>query len=236
MDQDLLANSMGGVSLPVGELETYRFCPVRGEELTPLATLAGGEPLVSRLATSSGGVYFCGTNTRAANSSLANNGVVLYVAVQRALANGASGLGNTRQLIAGRIEANLAIDWKQIAGSRDAISTEFPFHGGVYENRQQLLAINRAADQEDHASFLSAEQVDGLFERLDFDLVQSDIDTATSLVREIWRVFLLAVILALLAEALLCVPRATNSRTDKNSFFRERKERDVIVKEMQGAA
>jgi len=240
MDNDLLANTLGGSSLPVGELETYRYCPPKGEALTPLATLDGGKPLFSRLATPNGGVYFCSTTTEGSNSTLANNGVVLYVAVQRALANGASVLGNTRQSVAGdSLASQLASSsspWKQLTGDEDTLSTEYAYHRGVYGNDSQLLAVNRNAAEEDHAKVLSSEEVEGLFDGLDFALVQNEVGTNSSLFQEIWRFFLVTMIVALLAEAILCVPRKANAKEDKNSFFRERQERSTVLEEMQEAA
>ena len=240
MDQDLLANTIGGSSLPVGELSTWRYCPPAGNELTSLATLDGGSPLLSRLPTPRGGVYFCSTTTDASNSSLANNGVVLYVAVQRALAKGASVLGNARQVVAGDSLTTTALgdspDWQKLVGADDALSTDYAWRGGVYRNNEQLLAVNRNSTDEDHASILSNEHIAGLFDGLDFSVVKNEIGATSSLVNEIWRAFLLTMIIALLAEALLCVPRKPNPREDKNSFFRERQERSAVLQEMQGAA
>ena len=83
-----------------GSCRVRRYCGLAGE-LTPLATPAGGRPLVARVPTNRGGVYFCATTPAPGDSSLATNGVVLYVFVQRALAAGAAVLGKTRQLDAG---------------------------------------------------------------------------------------------------------------------------------------
>ncbi len=51
--------------------------------------------------TTRGGAYFLTTTPAPADSSLAADGIALYVLVQRALATGAAVLGNTRQLVAG---------------------------------------------------------------------------------------------------------------------------------------
>ena len=67
------------------------------------------------------------------DSSLATDGVVLYVLVQRALAAGAAVLGSTRQLVAGeppRRRSRPAGNAWPAATRR--ISTEYPFHRGVY--------------------------------------------------------------------------------------------------------
>jgi len=235
VDQDLLANSISGMSLPVGDLQTLRYCPPKGE-LTTLAALDGGDVLMSRLPTTNGGVYFCSTTTYQADSTLASNGAVLYVAVQRALANGASVLGKARQGTAGKMpEADELAGWQQRAGSEDVISTDYGFNAGVYERNDQLLAVNRASD-ENHAAILSDEQLNGLFDGLDFSLVQNEVGSKASLVQEIWRTLLITMIVMLLAEALLCVPRKLKPADEKNSIFRERAKRDAVLKEMQGAA
>src|SRR5207249_5153242 len=88
-DQDLLANTQSGATLPVGQLQVRKYRRIAGE-LTALATLKGGSPLIARLPTPRGGAYFCATTAAASDSSLAANGVVLYVFVQRALAAGAA--------------------------------------------------------------------------------------------------------------------------------------------------
>ena len=234
MDQDLLANSISGMSLPVGEIQTLRYCPPHGE-LTKLATLNGGETLLGRVPTSVGGVYFCSTTTFLTDSTLANNGAVLYVAVQRALENGAAVLGKARLATAGKLADTDLTTWQQQAGSENSLSTSFAYQAGVYQRGDRLLAINRAAD-ENHADILSNEQIGGLFAGLDFSLVQNEVGTKSSLVQEIWRAFLVTMIFCLLAEALLCMPRKLKPQEEKNSIFRERAEREAIVKEMQGAA
>ncbi len=59
-DQDLLAHTLSGAPLPVGQLQVRRYCGLAGE-LTPLASLSGGVPLLGRVATDRGAVYFCAT-------------------------------------------------------------------------------------------------------------------------------------------------------------------------------
>ena len=105
----------------------------------------------------------------------------------------------------------------------------------MYEHDDQLLALNRATE-ENHAAVLSDEQLNGLFNGLDFSLVQNEVGAKASLVQEIWRTLLIVMIVMLLAEALLCVPRKLKPMEEKNSIFRERADRDAVLKEMQGAA
>jgi hypothetical protein len=204
-DQDALANTQSGAALPVGQLQVRRCCGLAGE-LTPLASLRGGRPLFARLPTNRGSVYFCATTPDAGDSSLAANGVVLYVFVQRILAAGAAALGQTRQLIAGNAAAEQPLTWRQVAGSPNAISTDYAHYAGVYAAGERLLAVNRAP-AEDQAPILGDDRVAGLFKGLDFTRVDDRAGSLAGLIQEIWRPFLLAMLVAMLVEAGLCLPR-----------------------------
>jgi hypothetical protein len=203
-DQDLLANTQSGAALPVGQLQVRRHCGIGGE-VTPLAILKGGQPLVARVTTNRGGVYLCATTPAASDSSLATSGVVLYVFVQRALAVGASVLGNTRQLVAGDVSEQPAA-WQQVAGPTEAISTDYAFHGGIYSATEKLLAVNRATN-EDQSPVLADHRLAELFQGLDFARVDDRAGSLGALIQETWRLFLIAMIVALIVEAALCLPK-----------------------------
>jgi hypothetical protein len=217
-DQDLLAHTQSGAMLPVGQLQIRRYCGIAGDG-TPLATLRGGAPLLLRSAkqsssTTSGAAYFLATTPALGDSSLATNGIVLYVLVQRALTGGAASLGNVRQIAAGPGETNDSGAWQRLAGSEQAISTEYPFHRGVYSVGDRLVAVNRPL-AEDRAPVLEDGQVAGLFRGLDFVRVDHQAGRLGILIQEIWRPFLLSMMIAMLVEAALCFPRkpATAGRT-----------------------
>jgi hypothetical protein len=203
-DQDVLANTQSGAALPVGRLQVRRYCEVEGE-LTPLAVLKGGRPLLARLPTTRGGAYFCATTTDPGDSALAADGVVLYVFVQRVLAAGASALGKARQLVAGEAGEQPA-GWRQLAGPADAVSTDYVHHAGVYAAGDRLLAVNRAV-AEDQTAVLAPERVAELFRGLNFTRVDDQAGSTAGLIQEVWRPFLVAMLIALLVEAGLCLPR-----------------------------
>jgi hypothetical protein len=206
-DEDLLAHTQSGAPLPVGQLQVRRACGLSGGEVTTLATLRGGAPLLARATTDGGAAYFCTTTPAGGDSSLAANGVVLYVMVQRAMAGGAAALGSTRALVAGgpppREEP---ATWQRIAGGSEAISTEYAAHRGVYASGERLLAVNRSAG-EDSPAILADRRVDDLFRGLDFARVDDRAGRIGSLIQEIWRLFLTAMLVAMVAEAGLCLPR-----------------------------
>ncbi len=171
--------------------------------------LKGGASLLGRATGHGGGVYFCATTPAPTDSSLAANGVVLYAMVQRALAAGSSTLGTTRQLVAGDASAEPGVrvgDWRRLAGRSEAISTEFAFHPGVYQAGDKLFAVNRA-EGEDRSPVLADQRVSALFRGLDFARVDDRAGSIASLIDEIWRPFLGAMIAFLILEAVLCLPR-----------------------------
>jgi hypothetical protein len=202
-DYDLLASTRSGAALPVGELRVAKFCGLEGN-VVGLATLAGGTPLVARAADAPGGAYFVATTAAGQDSSLARDGVVLYAAVQRAVAAGAERLAAAQQRVA-QGGAAAPGDWQRVAGPAERLSSEAPAHAGAYRVGPRWLAVNRDP-AEDHARTLSNDEVDALFAGLTYDRVDDEADGATRLTREIWRALLVAMLLALVAEAALCLP------------------------------
>ncbi len=204
-DADLLARTQSGAALPVGQLEIHRHCKLNGEA-TGLAMLASGAPLVARAATDRGGVYFWATTPATQDSTLATNGIVLYAFVQRALAAGSSVLGRTRWLDAGNPATEDPATWQRLSGGVEGLSTEAASHGGVYSAGDKLLAVNRPL-AEDDAKVVPDPTVTELFRGLDFTRVDDQAGNARSLIQEIWRIFLSLMLVALVLEALLCVPK-----------------------------
>lgn len=207
-DHDLLEQTESGTALPVGQLEVRKYCAFSGDH-TPLATFKGGVSLFGRATTARGGVYFSATTPATGDSSLAANGIVLYVLVQRALAIGAAAHDNARQVAAGdlaSLSGQRPEDWQRVSGTSEGVSTAYAFHAGVYRAGEKLLAINRGL-VEDAAAVLSDERVAGLFQGLDFARVDDQAGNLSALINEIWRPFLIAMIVALIVEAVLCLPR-----------------------------
>lgn len=210
-DQDLLAATQGGFGLPVGQLEFTGFAGLNTSgEVIKLASLTGGKPLIAKVPTDKGGVYFVTASPDPNASSLARGGIVLFVAIQRAIERGQKALGKTTQRTAGEDASNTA-DWKLVSGSANALSTEFSHQSGVYGNEESLFAINRQLS-EDQRSQVTDEQLEAMFSGLTFNRVDQTAGSLSGIVREVWRIFLILMIVALLVEALLCIPRGARSR------------------------
>lgn len=204
-DADLLARTQSGAALPVGQLEIHRYCKLKGES-TSLAMLSSGVPLLARAQTDRGGVYFWSTTPAPQDSTLATNGIVLYAFVQRAVAAGSAVLGRTRWLEAGSATGESPDQWQQLSGGDDGLSTEAHCHAGVYSAGDKLLAVNRPTPEDDEKQLADA-AVNELFRGLDFTRVDDRAGNASSLIQEIWRMFLTVMLLSLVLEALLCVPK-----------------------------
>ena len=209
-DQDLLANTLAGSALPLGDVEIRRSCGLSGD-LVPLASLPGGAPLVAR-SSRADGVTFVATTPAPRDSSLASEGVVLYALVQRALDRGLTVLARARQADAGPAAADLARacgSWMRQGGTASP-SAEAGFHAGVFSCGDRLVAVNRPA-AEDAALAVADDRIDGLFRGLSFQRITGTAGDTTSLVQEIWRAFLIAMLLALVAEGLLSLPRPASA-------------------------
>jgi hypothetical protein len=76
----------------------------------------------------------------------------------------------------------------------------------VYQADDRLLAVNRPAS-EDNAAVLVDARADELFRGLNYTRVDDQAGSLASLVQEIWRAILLTMLVALVLEAVLCLPR-----------------------------
>ena len=199
--------------MPVGRLQIRQSCGLTGE-LTPLASLKGGRPLLARVPTNRGGVYFCATTPDAGDSSLPTNGVVLYVLVQRALAAGAAVLGKTRQLIAGEAALEQPTTWQQVAGGpRRALDRLRPSCRSL-SGRRPAAGRQPRGRPRIRPPVLADDRVAELFQGLDFARVDDRAGSLAGLIQEIWRLFLVAMMIAMLVEAALCLPRRVSERSE----------------------
>ena len=218
-DQDLLAATRSGTGLPVGQLEIKGYATLSGD-VSQLATLTGGAPLIARVTTDNGGVYFCTASTTGDQSTIASNGIVLYVAIQRAITQGLSALGQATQRVAGAIREPTDT-WRQIAGPTETLSSEYAYQSGIYkigeDEDAQWLAVNRSK-REDQRETIEDSQLANLFAGLDFSRVDDSAGSLSGIVREIWRLFLLLMIAAMLLEALLCIPKRAAARRAQSSL------------------
>jgi hypothetical protein len=132
--------------------------------------------------------------------------------VHRAIASGVETLGAARQFQAGALAASqveaLPLLNRSEAGNDSglvAIRKLKPLRAGIYGNAEQLIALNRPLS-EDVPAIVPDESLRSMFAGLDYQVIQAELGNDRSLASEIWRFFIVAMVIAMLVEAWLCLP------------------------------
>jgi hypothetical protein len=98
---------------------------------------------------------------------------------------------------------------RRLDGYGELNASNAPYEAGVYDAGDQLLAINRP-EFEDVPGILSAEELEALLDGLNYSMFdQTGQSDESGLSRDVWRLFLIAAMLFLILEALLCLPKKT---------------------------
>ena len=210
-DADLLAHVESGDALPLNGLRTYRYRTLESTG-TPLARFDDETPLLTRVPTDHGAIYFCSTLPTAQYSSLERDGIVFYIMLQRALTEGSLTLAAAAQRDAGVGVLADRDQWKSVASAENTASlSQRELHAGVYQDGEYWVAVNRS-QAEDNAKTSPVETVDALFDSLSYRRIDVDVGDTSALASELWRIFLIAMALALILEAVLSLPsRKTES-------------------------
>ena len=210
-DADLLAHAESGDALPLNGLRTYRYRTLESTG-TPLARFDDDTPLLTRVPTDHGAIYFCSTLPTAQFSSLERDGIVFYVMLQRALTEGCLALTAAAQRDAGVGVLADRDQWESVAPAENTASlSQRELHAGVYREGEYWVAVNRS-QAEDNAKTSPVETVDTLFDGLSYRRIDVDVGDTSALASELWRIFLIAMALALILEAVLSLPsRKTES-------------------------
>ena len=209
-DADLLAQVGSGDALPLNDLRTYRIRTLEGltadDPGTALARLGDDRSLLLRAPADRGGIYFCATLPTARFSSLERDGVVFYVMLQRALAKGCRALAAASQRDTGPGVLADRSQWESVTSAEDSPGvSQRELHAGVFQDGDLWCALNRSL-AEDRALVMPVATADTLFTGLAYERIDDAVGDPASLASEIWRLFLLTMALALVVEAMLCLP------------------------------
>jgi hypothetical protein len=129
----------------------------------------------------------------------------MYIAIQRVLAVGSTRIGTTKSATVGALDSVAFEQAVQQSGDSNILSNQYAQHSGVYRDNELLIAQNRSAD-EDSGRTVSAENLASLFGSLKWSRIEVGA-SAKSLVQEIWRWFVIAMLVSLVIEAALCIPK-----------------------------
>lgn len=207
-DDGPLRSSRDGVALPVGKLRAVLRRNLISDQKTDLATWDGGEPLLSRQIIDAGRVVAITTLPDYSWSNLPD-GSILVPVFQRMIEAGAERLGGTHSTIAGTSRA-AALPGETVTrlDSREArISDASGINVGLYQFGERQIAISRPPAEDDWELLSEAAQREVLRDTGATFSTQSAEDDST-LAREVWQAFLLACLLFLIGEAILCLPKA----------------------------
>jgi hypothetical protein len=196
-----LGKSDERTSLPLASSTFARRQTITGQK-NVLAAFEDGAAFLARQSVGRGEVYFCASLPQADWSSL-GDGPVLVPLLQRLLVAGSGRLQQVSSVACGELDAvDLARQWVSVDSTRQKdIRTE----AGVYRCGERLLAVNRPG-AEDVPDIIEADQARKLFGDLPVQTLEERRPDAGQLQGEIWRVFVFAMLLFLIAEGLLILP------------------------------
>ena len=208
-ESGLLENTRNGTPLPVDKLRFFKTRSFSGE-LQPILKLEDETVVIAKVLTETkGSLYFWGTLPRTDHSTLATEGISFFIMTHRSLAEGANSVSKARMLDTGP---------SALVGKMEKIETSESESGlisvglvpGAFKNEsdaenQLLVALNRPVT-EDNPETLNSGAIESLLEGVEYRRISDEVGSGSSLAAEIWRAFLVAMALALLAEAILCLP------------------------------
>jgi hypothetical protein len=204
-----LRDGLNGTPVPVDRLKAIRRQIPTGNAAV-IARWEDGEALLTRHIIDRGTVWFLGTTPDYAWSNL-GDGDVLLPLIQRIVALGSERFdsayvaavgSDSSKSLPGEVRTRL-----DDFGSPDPANISHL--GGVFKLGDRLIALNRPA-AEDSPEILNREGLNTALAGTNYTLLaQAGQADDPSLSRDVWRVFLIAMIFFLLAEAILCLPSKT---------------------------
>lgn len=209
-----LRNGLEGTPIPVPKLKSIKRRQILGEATT-LASWDDDLPFLTRRVTGDGTAIFIATLPDYTWSNLADADVLLPV-TQRMIAAGDKRFGSAFSAIAGSTRAKPADGEIRTRLDTHAKSTSSnaPYEAGVWKLGTRLLATNRPKS-EDHWLIITEKKLATLLEGTDFKLFQDKGESGT-LLREAWRAFLIAMLIFLITEAILCLqPKSKTTKSAK---------------------
>lgn len=199
-----LRDGVDGTPIPLQRLRAILRRAISGEGTT-LAEWDDGTPCLVRRVMDKGTAFFLGTLPDYHWSNLEQTAVHL-VALQRTLTLGKQRHGAGFFATAGRPNAQPGAD--EIRTRLDSYADGDPANAdveaGVYKFGERLVAVNRPTNEDSLAQTGPAD-LDLALADTDYRLFEESTATNDPLLQEAWRAFLIAMLLFLIVEAILCL-------------------------------
>jgi len=205
-----LRNGLEGTPIPVPKLKAIHRRGIVGEA-TSLATWDDDKPFLVRKISGGGTAIFVSTLPDYAWSNLGDADVLLPV-VQRLISVGDTRFGSAFAAIAGSKKAltTHGETRKRLDTHAKSTSSNAPYEAGVWQLGDRLVATNRP-ESEDQWQIIPPNNLNNILEGVPFKLFE-DKGQADTLTREIWRAFLIAMLVFMITEAILCLQKKPTSK------------------------
>lgn len=211
-----LRNGEDGTPIPVGKLKAIKRREILTEG-TSLANWSNDSPFLTRELHGRGAAYFIATLPDYTWSNLGDADVVLPL-TQRLLLKGNQRFGSGFSAILGQLPAEIAIDSakrKRLDKATPSDPLNAEYETGVYQFGERTIAVNRLTDV-DLTKHLSKEELDLALSDVPYSLFEEDTENSSAFAQQLWQVFLVAVLLFLIVEALLCLAQKRKKTESTN--------------------
>lgn len=182
-------------------------------EATSLASWDDDKPFLLRKVIGDGSAIFISSLPDYTWSNLADADVLLPI-VQRMIAQGDIRFGSAYAAITGS-QKSIAADGeirRRLDTHATSNSSNAGYEAGVWKLGDRMVATNRPKS-EDQWQILTKGNLDTVLEGVPYKLFE-DKGESESLAREIWRAFLIAMLVFLITEAILCLqPKVKNTKS-----------------------
>ena len=211
-------DALDGSPLPMDRIRAIKRRGIVGD-FTALATWQDNEPLLARRVIEAGQVLFLSTLPSYTWSNLEQTALHL-VALQRSLEEGNKRMGAGFFGTAGEESARPTSE--EIRSRIDSYADGDPgnasYEAGVYRLGERTMAVNRPV-AEDSLELLTNGELETALSGTDYSLLEDkDASGDSSLSRPVWRAFLIAMLVFLIVEALLCLqPKRVETSTAPSS-------------------
>lgn len=192
----ILARTEEGFSIPLNELFVYKRQPLSGGNA--IAYFEDGSAFITRRIIGRGQLVVCATTVEPDWSSL-RDGTVLVPLIQRLFDAGAKRITQSDMIVCGENSLNGATQIRPVEGN------DYRINAGVYRVDGQLVAVNHPPD-EDIFEIVDETVARKLFTSVPVAYFEEKTADGQGFQSEIWRTFLIAMVMFLIIESILVLP------------------------------
>lgn len=200
-----LRNGIEGTKLPMAKFKGIKRRLILGEA-TSLAVWDDQQTFIARAIRGQGTAIFVSSTPDYEWSNLAEADFILPIA-QRMLEKGNDRFGAAFSAEVGskRAIATVATDIvTRVDNTVESSTINAPYEAGVWKIGERLIATNRP-ETEDNLTVTTEVELRNLLEGTPYELFTDSGSSEDSFAQEIWRAFLIAMLVFLITEAILCL-------------------------------